>query len=126
MKTLVADIDSYILQSLPMQQRQLQRIREIIRNVAPLAQECISYGMPAFKQHGVLVYFAANKHHIGFYPTSQPIIEFAEQLKPYVTSKGAVQFPWGMDLPEHLIVDIVKYRMVQDEEQYTLKKQRKK
>jgi uncharacterized protein YdhG (YjbR/CyaY superfamily) len=51
----------------------LTKIRTIIKQAAPGAKEVISYNMPAFKQNSVLVYYAANKEHIGFYPTSRPI-----------------------------------------------------
>lgn len=121
-----ADIDSYLHALSPDKREVMQQLRQLINKTAPHAKECISYGMPAFKQYGVLVYFAANKNHIGFYPTSQPILYFAEQLKPYSTSKGAVQFLWDVKLPEQLIVDIVKYRLVQDEEQFMMKTKRKK
>ncbi len=94
----------------------LEQIRSIIQKAAPKSQEVISYGMPAFKQHGVLVYFAASKQHLGFYPTAAPIQVFAEELKEYKTSKGAIQFPYTKPLPANLITAIVKYRLKQDAE----------
>ena len=71
-----------------MQQPVLKQFRKIIKAAAPKTEEVISYGMPAFKQHSVLVYFAAMKEHYGFYPTTKPIEIFKEKLKPYKTSKG--------------------------------------
>ena len=72
----------------------LQKIRAIIRRCAPEASETISYRMPAYKQNGVLVYFAAFRNHIGFYPTSSGIYAFNDELADYHTSKGAIQFPY--------------------------------
>lgn len=102
----------------------LEQIREVIRKAAPQSQEVISYGMPAFKQHGVLVYFAAAKEHIGFYPTSAPILFFADELTEYKTSKGAIQFPFNKPLPTQLITKIVKFRLAQDLEKQALKKKK--
>ncbi len=104
--------------------RKLEQIREVIRKAAPQSQEVISYGMPAFKQHGVLVYFAAAKEHIGFYPTPAPIQFFADELTEYKTSKGAIQFPYNKPLPVRLITKIVKYRLAQDLEIQALKKKK--
>lgn len=102
----------------------LEQIREVIRKAAPQSQEVISYGMPAFKQHGVLVYFAAAKEHIGFYPTPAPIKFFADELTEYKTSKGAIQFPYNKPLPVRLITKIVKYRLARDLEIQALKKKK--
>ena len=74
-------IDEYI-SSVPEDLRhKLQQIRETIHKAAPNAEEVISYQIPAFKQHSVLVYFAAFKDHIGFFPTSKPIEIFKKELK---------------------------------------------
>ena len=59
----------------------------------------------------VLVYYAAAKHHLGFYPTPGPIEAFREELAPYRTSKGAVQFPLDHPLPENLITRMAQYRL---------------
>lgn len=110
------DIDSYIAGFPQEIQEKLQELRHIIQKAAPKTIETISYGMPAYKQNGMLVYFAANKNHIGFYPTSSPIIEFKKELEPYRTSKGAIQFPLDKALPKKLITQIVQYRMAEDAE----------
>lgn len=94
----------------------LDKMRAIIKQAAPKAQEVISYGMPAFRLHHVLVWYAANKKHIGFYPSSSPIQVFAEELKGYTTSKGAIQFPFDKPIPTALVKKIVKYRIQQDNE----------
>ena len=73
-------IDEYISIQEESKQIGLQKIREIIKKVAPKAIEGISYQMPVFKENGNLVYFAASKKHYGFYPTAKPIEVFKEQL----------------------------------------------
>ena len=93
----------------------LEQLRTIIKKAAPRAQEVISYNMPAYKQHSVLVYFAGNKGHIGFYPTASPIVVFAEALKAYKTSKGAIQCPMDQPIPRKLVNDIVKHRIAEDQ-----------
>lgn len=108
------NIDAYI-KSFPQEiQKQLEQMRAIIKKAAPNAVETISYGIPAFKQHRVLVYFAGYKNHIGFYPTSSGIKVFAADMEKYKMSKGAVQFPIDKPLPATLISKIVKYRVADD------------
>ncbi len=92
----------------------LDRLRKTIKHVAPKAREIISYNMPAFKLNKNLVYYAANKEHIGFYPTPSPIIKFKNELAKYKTSKGAIQFPIDKPLPLALIKKIVKLRIIED------------
>lgn len=106
--------DEYINSCSPEIAGKLQQMREAIHQAAPKAAEVISYGMPAFKQNKVLVYFAANKNHIGFYPTAAPIVFFKKELERYTTSKGAIQFPLEEPLPIALIKKIVKYRLEED------------
>jgi uncharacterized protein YdhG (YjbR/CyaY superfamily) len=114
-------IDEYIALQHPDDKIVLEQLRKIIKKVAPKTEEVISYGMPAFKQHSVLVYFAASKNHFGFYPTSKPIEVFAEKLKAYKCTKGAIQFPKNKKLPISLITEIVKFRMKDDSEKFKLK-----
>lgn len=76
-----------------MQQAVLQKLRQQIIAAAPAAEETISYGMPAYKYHGQLVYFAAFKEHCSFFPGSKKVItDFAEELSPFKTSAGTIQF----------------------------------
>lgn len=89
----------------------LEELRQAIKLAAPAAEEVISYQMPAFKYHGVLVYFAAYKHHIGVYPTSSGIAAFKKELSVYKGAKGSVQFPLDKPLPLALIKKIVKFRV---------------
>ena len=111
MDTHYKTIDEYI-RSFPADLRSvLEKIRQTIHEVAPEATEVISYQMPAFKLNGVLVYFAAHKNHIGFYPTSSGIEAFKVELTPYKFSKGAVQFPLDKPIPFDLVKKIVVFRV---------------
>ncbi|MBO9638444.1 iron chaperone [Siphonobacter aquaeclarae] len=105
--------------------KQLDEIRRIIADTVPDASQVISYNMPGFRQHKVLVWYAGYKNHIGFYPTPYPIEKFREELAGFKTSKGAIQFPVDQPLPEALIRTIVRFRMAQDAEQAALKKKKK-
>ncbi|MEN6313483.1 MAG: DUF1801 domain-containing protein [Clostridiaceae bacterium] len=104
-------IDEYIKDFPPETQKKLEQIRTIIKEAAPDAKEKISYQMPAFTLNGNLVYFAAFKNHIGFYPTPSGIEAFKDELKAYKNAKGSVQFPLDKPLPVELISRIVKYRV---------------
>lgn len=94
----------------------LELIRQTIREAVPEAKEVISYHMPAFKTKEVLVYYAATKNHLGFYPTNGPVSEFKKELAAYKTSKGAIQIPYDQPVPVKLIADIAKFRFFQVEE----------
>jgi uncharacterized protein YdhG (YjbR/CyaY superfamily) len=114
MNTKFETVDQYIASFPEETQKQLESIRDSIKKTAPDAKELISYNMPAYKQHGVLVYFAAYQKHIGFYPTSSAIIAFTEKFAQYKWSKGAVQFPLSKPLPLDLISEITKFRLEDD------------
>lgn len=81
------NIDAYIAAQPGSLQDSLKEIRTTIQKAAPEAQESISYGMPAYKMGGPLVYFALAAKHIGFYPTSSGVREFGKELTGYKTSK---------------------------------------
>jgi len=106
-------IDEYHAFQTPEIQIKLQELREIIKEILIDCEEVISYNMPAFKKKKVVVYYAANKNHIGFYPTPSPIIEFQKELLSYKTSKGAIQFPLNEPFPKELIQRIIKFRAEQ-------------
>jgi uncharacterized protein YdhG (YjbR/CyaY superfamily) len=110
MKTTFKDIDDYISIQTPEVQILLEQMRQTIKKAAPEAEEVISYSMPAFKYHGMLVYFAAYKNHIGFYATPTGHSEFKEELSTYKQGKGSVQFPLSQPLPLDLISRIVQFR----------------
>ncbi len=104
-------IDEYIAGFPKDVQEILQHVRQTIREAAPDAQEKISYKMPTFTLKGNLVYFAAFKNHIGFYPIPSGIEEFKEELSAYEQGKGSVQFPLDKPIPYDLISRIVKFRV---------------
>jgi uncharacterized protein YdhG (YjbR/CyaY superfamily) len=106
-----ADIDGYIAAFPKETQQKLQQVRAQIKKTAPLAEETISYGIPAFKLNGYqLVYFAGYKNHIGLYPAPVTSPLFKKELSAYKTGKGTVQFPLDQPLPLDLISRIVKFR----------------
>jgi uncharacterized protein YdhG (YjbR/CyaY superfamily) len=117
-------LDQYISKFAPNVQKILKKIRATIRKAAPDATEKISYQMPAFKLNGILIYFAAWKHHIGLYPpiTGDKILEKA--IAPYAGEKGNLQFPLDQPIPYELIASIVELRVKQDLEKAAKKKQR--
>lgn len=125
-KTAPTNIDEYIAQFPKDVQEILQGLRATIRAAAPEAEETISYQMPTFKLKGYLVYFAAYKNHIGFYPAPGGIEAFKEELSAYKGGKGTVQFPIDKPLPLDLISKIVRYRVAENLEKAAAKSKKKK
>ncbi len=107
----ITTVDEYIAQFPPERQALLVRMRSLIRAAAPEAQERISWAMPTYWQGQNLVHFASGKNHIGFYPAPEAIEHFAQALKEYKTSKGAVQFPCHKPLPEELVTEMTRWRV---------------
>lgn len=121
-KTIPANVDEYIAAFPADIQKRMQQLRKTIRAAAPKAEELISYQMPAYKYLGMLVYFAAYKNHIGFYPGAGGVLEFYKELFSYKNAKGSVQFPHDRPIPFEVITKIVKFRVKQNEEKFALKK----
>ncbi len=117
-------VTEYIENQAENRKAQLLSMRSIIINSAPNASEIISYGMPAYKIHSVLVYFAANINNIGFYPTSSVLLAFREELTNYKTSKGTIQFKLNEEIPHELVERIVKFRIEEDEQQFLNKRKK--
>ncbi len=117
-------VDTYIANFPAEVQVRLTEIRNAIKKAAPAAIETISYKMPAYKMNGILVYFAAYKNHIGFYPTGAGIAHFKEEISSYKNSKGAVQFPIDKKIPAVLVQKITKFRLLADAQ--NIKKKAKK
>jgi uncharacterized protein YdhG (YjbR/CyaY superfamily) len=113
MRKRAGTIDEYIEDYPREVQQLLQQIRLTIRKVAPKAEETISYSMPAFKQNGILVWFAAFKNHIGFYPGASGIAHFKKELLGFKGAKGSVQFPIDKPLPLALVGRIVRFRVAE-------------
>lgn len=118
------NIDEYISTFPKETQIILEKIRSVIREAAPGAEETISYAIPTFKLNGNLVHFAAFKSHIGFYPTPTGIEEFEKELSVYKQGKGSVQFPLDKPMPLQLIDRIVKYRVNKNLEMSLTKKKK--
>lgn len=110
-------VDSYIASEPKAVREILEQMRATIKAAAPEAEEVISYGMPAYKYHGMLVYFAAHTHHCGFYPGNSETITstFAEELVGLDVSKGTIRFPFDKPIPFNLIKKIVAARVKQNE-----------
>lgn len=104
-------IDEYIAAFPKNVQVVLEEFRQAVREAAPEAEETISYKMPAFKQNGILVWFAAFKNHIGFFPKVSAIEAFKEELSIYELSKGTIRFPLDKPIPFELVKRIVKFRI---------------
>jgi len=117
-------VDAYILKFPTGVQTVLRKVRETIRRAAPDAKETISYQMPAFKQHGILVYFAAWKKHIGLYPPISGHKALEEAVARYAGPKGNLQFPLDEPIPYELIERIVRLRVKQDAAKAAAKKRR--
>jgi len=110
-RTNPGKINEYISGFPPEVREILEKIRHIIREAAPKAEETINYGIPTFKLNGNLVHFAAFRKHIGFYHTPSGIEAFKEQLAGYEISKGTVKFPLDKPIPYNLIRGIVDFRV---------------
>ncbi len=111
MNSTPLNVDGYIGSFPEEVQKLLQLIRATIKEAAPDALEVISYKMPAYKQNGMLVYFAGYKNHIGFYAAPTGHSQFSAELAKYKQGKGSVQFPINEPLPVELIARIVKFRV---------------
>jgi uncharacterized protein YdhG (YjbR/CyaY superfamily) len=108
------NIDEYIALFPPDIQEILEKVRMTIRQAAPDAKETISYRMPAYKKHGILIYFAAFKSHIGLYPPISGNKAVEKAVARYAGPKGNLRFPYDEPIPYDLIERIVKLRLKQD------------
>jgi uncharacterized protein YdhG (YjbR/CyaY superfamily) len=112
-KSQFKTIDEYIAKFPKNVRDVLEELRLVIKDSAPEAEETISYAMPAFKLNGKnLVFFAAWKNHVGFYPGGSSAIEaFKKELSQFKQAKGTVQFPLDKPIPFDLVKKIVKFRV---------------
>ena len=110
-----ATVDEYLAALPPDSRATLEKVRKTIRAAAPKATEGISYQMPMYKHHGMLIGFAAFTNHCSIFPGAKPLTDFKEELKGYETSKGTVRFPIGKPLPAALVRKIVKARVAENE-----------
>jgi uncharacterized protein YdhG (YjbR/CyaY superfamily) len=107
------EVDAYIASFPEKTREKLNEIRAIVKAIAKEAEEGISYGMPAFRLGGPLVYYAGFKKHIGLYPMPSGVESFKEDLLEYAHSKGAIRFPLDEKLPTALIRRIVRFRLTE-------------
>ena len=119
-------VDEYIASFEPEVRAILQKVRATVRAAAPRATEVISYRMPALKQHGVLVYFAAFKSHIGFYPPIRGNAKLEQEASVYAGEKGNLRFPLDKPIPYQLIGALTKLRAKQDAANAAAKRQARK
>jgi uncharacterized protein YdhG (YjbR/CyaY superfamily) len=120
-RTAPRNIDEYISAFSPDIQAILQQVRQVVRSAAPDAEEAINYQIPAFKLNGVLVYFAAFKKHIGFYPPVRGDARLVKAASPYAGEKGNLKFPLDQPIPFKLIERITKFRVKQSMAKRTAK-----
>ena len=116
-RTTYETIDEYIAAAPPELTERLNTLRDLIKRLAPEAEERMSWKMPTFCLNGNLVHFAAQKHHIGFYPGASGVEHFQGELEGYKTSKGAIQLPNIQPLPLDLIEKIVRFRVKENTSQ---------
>jgi uncharacterized protein YdhG (YjbR/CyaY superfamily) len=109
-----ATVDDYIAGFPPDVQRALHQVRAAVRRAAPDAREIISYGVPAFRQRGTLVYFAAFTRHVGFYPPVAGDARLMKAAARYANEKGNLRFPLDEPMPLDLIERLTAVRVAQD------------
>lgn len=112
-KKTPADVATYFRALTPDKRAALQRLRKTIREAAPRAEECISYGMPAFRLNGLLVAYAAFTNHCSLFPCGSTKA-FARELARYDTSKGTIRFDPAKPLPVSFVRRIVRARVVEN------------
>jgi uncharacterized protein YdhG (YjbR/CyaY superfamily) len=106
--------DEYLDRLKSPQKAQLERIRKIVKQIVPEAQEVMSYGMPGFKyKQKYLIGYAAFKDHMSVFPTPGPIEAVKTQLDGYEFSKGTIQFTLNNPLSESIIQEILTHRLVE-------------
>ena len=111
-RSTATTIDEYIAGFPPETRQVLEELRALIHSIAPDATETISYAIPTFDLDGAhLVHFAGYERHVGLYPTPSGMDAFKDDLKPYKTGKGSVQFPLDAPLPVDLVRRIIEYRL---------------
>jgi uncharacterized protein YdhG (YjbR/CyaY superfamily) len=108
-------IDEYLATVRDDQRAALEKLRRTIRSAAPGAEECISYGMAAFRHNGMLVGFGATPKHCAFYLMSgTTVAAHADDLKGYDTSKGTIRFSPAKPLPASLVKKLVRSRLAEN------------
>lgn len=120
------NVDEYIAYQHEKVRPNLELIRKTIKKAAPQAEEMISYQMPAYKFHGVLIWFAVAKNHYGIYIRPLIMQAFLDELKDFELSKSAIRIPFDKPIPKKLITDIVRYAVAKNMIDKQLKDEAKK
>lgn len=120
-----ADVAAYIAGFPPAVRARLRKLRATIRANAPQATEVISYNIPAYRQHGMLVYFAGFRNHIGLFPPVRGDARLGKALARYAGPKGNLRFSHDEPLPLGVVARIVRFRVRQDGAKAAAKKKRK-
>lgn len=120
------NVDEYIKRYPVKVQATLQKIRRTIKKAAPASEEVISYNIPGYKYHGMLIFFAAFENHISVYPAPRSSKLFKKELEAYKGGKGTVQFPLSEPVPFDLITRMTKFRVKENEEKFAAKQQKAK
>ena len=108
----MSKIDEYLKHVTPSQRTELERVRTIIKQAVPDAEETIGYGIPTFKYKGKnLIHFAAFKDHMSLFPTASPVEEMKEELSKFKLSKGTIQFTEANPISEAIIVNLIALRL---------------
>jgi len=110
-----ASVAAYLRAVPPAPRAALQRLRTTIKAAAPEATEVISYGIPMFKLHGMLVGYAAFKEHCSLFMSTYITRALKQELASYDTSKGTIRFTADRPLPAALVRKLVKARIAQNE-----------
>ncbi len=121
-----ATVDEYIALAEPKVKKALKDIRKTIKETAPKAEEVISYQIPGYKYHGMLVFFAGWKNHISLYPAPWGAEALKKEMSAFEGSKGTIKFPLDKPMPLDLIKKMVRYRMKENEARAALKQAIKK
>lgn len=115
-------VSAYMAAFAPEVRAVLERIRRTARAAAPAAEELLSYRVPALRQGGILIYYAAFKNHIGVFPPVSGDPELEAELAPWAGPKGNLRFPLDRPIPYGLIARIVRLRVQQAATRATARK----
>lgn len=113
-KSPFATVDEYIASHDEAVADKLRRIRLLIRETAPDAEEKLSWGAPTYYYHGYLLQFAAGKNHIGFYTSPETLEHFRDALTGFKTNaKNTLQIPLTAPMPEELLKQMIRFRLAE-------------
>jgi uncharacterized protein YdhG (YjbR/CyaY superfamily) len=107
-------IEAYLIPLTSPQRAQLEKLRQVIRKAVPNAEEIISYSMPAFRQEGIVVWYAGAKNHYAVYVYPRVKMLFTKELVGFKGTKSSIHFEYGKPVPVKLITAIVKESLRQN------------